>query len=62
VNICLYLSPFLRYSTSINGVLLKSGLESLEFIGNGTSREIAYKIAFHGNYGLLLVSYRRLLV
>ena len=40
------------YSASTNGLTLKSGIESLKVIENGTIRKLEYGFlfAFHGNY------------
>jgi len=47
------LVPFLRYSTSNNGVTLKSELEITQVIDNGTNQKVWYGFlfAFHSNCG-----------
>ena len=52
--------PFARYSESNSGVTLKSGLQSLKVIENGTIRKLWYGFlfAFHINYGRMFSHFK----
>jgi len=53
---CNYIVPFLRYSASSIGVILKSGLGIGQIIRNGTIRKLGFGflLAFHSKYDPVL--------